>query len=123
MLIGANVLVLAMLALGVSAFGYVQWRLGQINHIHVDGLGGPTPPGAPLTVLAVGSDTRNLGKGGSSAFGGAQSVTGQRSDTIMLVRVVPATSSIAILSHTPRPPRAHCRPGHDPDQRRLQQRP
>jgi LCP family protein required for cell wall assembly len=98
MLIGANVLVLAMLALGASAFGYVQWRLGQVNHIHVSGLGGYAKPGAPLTILAVGSDTRDLGKGASAVFGTSQSVTGQRSDTIMLVRVVPATSSIAILS-------------------------
>jgi LCP family protein required for cell wall assembly len=87
-----------MLALGVSAFGYVQWRLGQVNHVHVSGLGGKTAPGAPITILAVGSDTRDLGKGASSVFGNTESVTGQRSDTIMLVRVVPATSSIAILS-------------------------
>lgn len=98
MLIGANILVLTMLALGASAYGYVQWRLGQINHIHINDLGAPAPPGAPLTILAVGSDTRDLGQGGSAAFGSAQSVTGQRSDTIMLVRVVPATSSLAILS-------------------------
>jgi len=98
MLIGANVLVLALLALGASAFGYVQWRLGQVNHIQVSGLGRSAKPGAPLTILAVGSDTRTLGKGTSSVFGSSQSVTGQRSDTIMLVRVVPATSSLAILS-------------------------
>ncbi len=98
MLIAANILVLAMLALGASAYGYVQWRLGQVNRIHVNDLGAPAPPGAPLTILAVGSDTRNLGQGASAVFGSTQSVTGQRSDTIMLVRVVPATSSLAILS-------------------------
>jgi LCP family protein required for cell wall assembly len=51
-----------------------------------------------MTILVVGSDTRALGKGASSAFGSPQNVTGQRSDTIMLVRVVPATSSVALLS-------------------------
>src|SRR5208282_1001236 len=98
MLIGANIVVLAMLALAVSAYGYVQWRLGQVNRVAVSGLT-PTPqPGGPLTVLAVGSDTRSLGKGASAIFGSSQSVTGQRSDTIMLVRIIPATSSVAIMS-------------------------
>jgi LCP family protein required for cell wall assembly len=98
MLIVANVVVLAMLALGASAYGYVQWRLGQVNRIVVDGLTPASKPGAPITVLAVGSDTRNLGKGASDIFGTTDSVTGQRSDTIMLVRIVPATSSVAIMS-------------------------
>jgi LCP family protein required for cell wall assembly len=97
-LIGANIVVLAMLALGVSAYGYVQWRLGQVNRVMVHGLTPAPKPGSPITVLAVGSDTRNLGTGASAIFGSAESVSGQRSDTIMLVRIVPATSSVAILS-------------------------
>jgi polyisoprenyl-teichoic acid--peptidoglycan teichoic acid transferase len=97
-LIVANVVVLAMLALGASAYGYVQWRLGQVNRIAVNGLTAVPKPGAPITLLAVGSDTRNLGKGASAIFGSTDSVTGQRSDTIMLVRIVPATSSVAIMS-------------------------
>ena len=98
MLIVANVVVLAMLALGASAYGYVQWRLGQVNRIAVNGLTAVPKPGAPITLLAVGSDTRDLGKGASAIFGSTDSVTGQRSDTIMLVRIVPATSSVAIMS-------------------------
>jgi LCP family protein required for cell wall assembly len=98
LLILANVVVLAMLALGASAYGYVQWRLGQVNRVAVQGLTPATKPGAPITVLAVGSDTRNLGKGASAIFGSTESVTGQRSDTILLIRIVPATSSVAILS-------------------------
>ncbi|HUC13148.1 MAG TPA: LCP family protein [Acidimicrobiales bacterium] len=98
MLIVANVVVLAMLSLGASAYGYVQWRLGQVNRIVVNGLTAVPKPGAPITVLAVGSDTRNLGKGASAIFGSTASVTGQRSDTIMLVRIVPASSSVAIMS-------------------------
>ncbi|HTV12090.1 MAG TPA: LCP family protein [Acidimicrobiales bacterium] len=104
LLVISNVLVLALLALGASAYGYVQWRLGQVKRISVPSL---TPAGAsqslaadgrPLTILLIGSDTRDLGAGTSSAFGNADEVSGQRSDTIMLVRVVPATSSIALLS-------------------------
>ena len=105
-LIIANLVVLALIALGASAYGYVQWRLGQVHRIAVAGLkpagqdaqSPPSSAGPPLTILAVGSDTRALGKGSSAIFGAAGSVTGQRSDSIMLLRVVPATSSIALLS-------------------------
>jgi LCP family protein required for cell wall assembly len=106
LLITANVVVLALLALGASAYGYVVWRFGQFNRVTVHDLIMPghdaqspvVTGGPPLTILAVGSDTRSLGKGASAAFGSSQSVTGQRSDTVMLVRVVPATSSVALLS-------------------------
>ncbi len=105
-LIIANLVVVALIALGASAYGYVEWRLGAVHRIAVAGLKSPgqdaqsepASGGPPLTVLAVGSDTRNLGKGSSDIFGGAGAVTGQRSDSIMLLRVVPATSSIALLS-------------------------
>lgn len=96
LLVTANAIVLVMLLLGASAYGYVEWRLGQVDRVRVAGLV-PAASG-PLTILAVGSDTRNLGKGASAAFGNAQEVTGQRSDTIILVRVVPATASVALLS-------------------------
>jgi len=105
MLVAANVGVLICLVVAASAYGYVQWRFSQISRIAVQGLdptgkGGQSPPGAepPMTILVVGSDTRALGKGASASFGSASEVTGQRSDTIMLVRVVPATDSIALLS-------------------------
>jgi polyisoprenyl-teichoic acid--peptidoglycan teichoic acid transferase len=49
-------------------------------------------------MLVIGSDSRNLGAGGSAAFGSDTSVEGQRSDSIILVRVVPKTKSLAILS-------------------------
>jgi polyisoprenyl-teichoic acid--peptidoglycan teichoic acid transferase len=105
-LVIANLVVLCLLAIGATAYGYVKWRLGQVHRISVHGLvapgqGSQSPPagaGPPLTILAVGSDTRALGKGSSDIFGGPDAVTGQRSDSIMLLRVVPASSSIALLS-------------------------
>ncbi len=105
-LVLANLVVLCLLALGATAYGYVQWRLGEVHRISVKGLipagtNSQSPPasaGAPFTILAVGSDTRALGKGSSASFGNSSEVTGQRSDTIMLLRVVPASSSIALLS-------------------------
>jgi LCP family protein required for cell wall assembly len=105
LLIGVNAVVLCALLLAALVFGYVEWRFSQVKRMAVSGLvpagtNAQSPPGGnpPMTVLLVGSDTRNLGSGGNAAFGNDQQVTGQRSDTIVLARVVPATSSVALLS-------------------------
>ena len=105
-LIVANVFTaLALLGAG-SAYGYVQWRLGQIKRIPVLGLhvqgrssqsvatGSSKAP--PFTMLVIGSDSRSITGGGQ--FGGAADVQGQRSDSIILVRVAPTTRSLALLS-------------------------
>lgn len=96
-LIGVNILVLVMLVVAGSAYAYVRLTLGKISHVVVHGLK-YTAPSSPMTILAVGSDTRSLGSGDSAAFGSSSQVSGQRSDTIMLIRVVPASHSIAIMS-------------------------
>jgi len=113
-LITSNLVVLLMLLSAASVYGYVNWRVGQIKHVvipHLVGghaLGGPAvgpaaaapaPPGAPMTILVVGSDSR-AGNTGASAkqFGNAAEVGGARSDTIMLVRVIPSTTQAQILS-------------------------
>ncbi len=104
-LIAANVLTaLALLGAG-TAYGYVQWRLGQIKRIPVLGLqlpghssqsvaSGSSAP--PFSMLVIGSDSRAIS--GGSQFGGTTAVQGQRSDSIILVRVVPKTRSLALLS-------------------------
>lgn len=106
-LIAVNVFTALSLVCAASAYGYVQWRLGQIKRIDVLGLhkvGSSTqsqPAGAsiaPFTLLAIGSDTRNLGAGSSAQFGSDTQVTGQRSDSIILIRVVPKTRALALLS-------------------------
>lgn len=96
-LVAVNALVLVMLVAAGSAYAYVSSVFDNVHHISVKGLT-YTPVSSAMTILAVGSDTRNLGAGNSAAFGNDSTVTGQRSDTIMLIRVVPATSSVAILS-------------------------
>ncbi|HET6964975.1 MAG TPA: LCP family protein [Acidimicrobiales bacterium] len=101
-------MVTALSILGAGgAYGYVQWRLDQIRRV---GVGGLQPQGsssqsrrdgssiAPFTLLAIGSDTRDLAPGSASQFGSASSVGGSRSDSIILIRVVPKTRSLALLS-------------------------
>ena len=106
MLIGVNVLTaLAIIGAG-TAYGYVQWRLGQIKRIPVVDLRPvghssqspktPTVSTPPFTLLVIGSDSRAIS--GGAAFGGTADVQGQRSDSIILVRVAPQTRSLALLS-------------------------
>lgn len=106
-LIGANILSVVLILTAGGAYGYVQWRFGQIKRIPVGGLvrQGHSSQSqkdgssiAPFTMLVIGSDTRNLGSGSSAQFGSDTSVGGQRSDSIILIRVVPRTRSLALLS-------------------------
>ena len=106
-LIAANVVSVLLLISAGGAYGYVQWRLGQIKRVSVNGLHsqghsaqsqGDGSSIAPFTLLAVGSDTRDLGSGSNPQFGSGAAVEGQRSDSIILIRVVPKTRSLALLS-------------------------
>ena len=106
LLVFVNVICLLGLCSAGGAYAYVQWRLNQIKRTNVPGLasegtGQSKNDGASIpafTLLVVGSDTRNLGAGGSASFGNDSTVQGQRSDSIILVRVVPKTRSLALLS-------------------------
>ena len=106
-LIGVNVVTALFVVASASAYGYVQWRLDQLKRVHIAGLhpqghsaqsNSRGPAIAPFTLLVVGSDTRNLGAGGGAQFGSSTEVQGQRSDSIILVRVAPQTRSLALLS-------------------------
>lgn len=100
MLVGTNLFVaLCILAVG-SVLGYVKYRFGQINIQTIRGLrdNGGTPVTQPFTLLVVGSDTRNLTGPDNAQFGTQAQASGQRSDTILLVRVVPASHQMSILS-------------------------
>jgi LCP family protein required for cell wall assembly len=94
----------AVLLVGVaSVFGYVSWRFGQIRRIslHNLGIGGHSAPaGSPMTILVVGSDNRSSLKqaGDKQSFGSGSQVAGQRSDTIILLRVDPKSSQASIMS-------------------------
>jgi LCP family protein required for cell wall assembly len=90
-------LAILLVAVG-SLYGYVRWKLGEIKSIHCTACSA-VAAGAPYNVLIVGSDSR-AGDTGQAAksFGSASSVGGQRSDTIKILHVVPATHTARLLS-------------------------
>jgi LCP family protein required for cell wall assembly len=88
-------LVLVALALA-GGYGYARLRVDQIASVHLPGLAPAPPPGRPMNLLVVGSDTRQgLDRRDRGQFGDVQ---GQRGDVILLVRLVPATHRAWMLS-------------------------
>ncbi|HET9075324.1 MAG TPA: LCP family protein [Acidimicrobiales bacterium] len=98
-LVAINVIVAVCLIGAVSAYGYVQWRLGQIHRENLSSLSA-SGGGKPFTLLIVGSDSRAaLSQGaGNAQFGSASQTPGQRSDTIIVARVAPASRQIEMMS-------------------------
>ncbi|HET9690756.1 MAG TPA: LCP family protein, partial [Acidimicrobiales bacterium] len=102
-----NVMVALVLVACGAAYGYVQFQFDQIRRLHILGL---NPEGssdqskaqgssiAPFTLLAVGSDTRNIPGGSQFQGTGANATTGQRSDSIILIRVNPQAKAVGLLS-------------------------
>ena len=90
--------VAVVLVLSGSVYGYLWYRLGQIKSVACSACA-VEAPGAAYNVLIVGSDSR-AGNTGSAAqaFGNASQVGGQRSDTIKILHVDPATNSARLLS-------------------------
>lgn len=98
-----------------SAYGYVQWRLGQIRKEKLTALTSING-GKPFTLLVVGSDSRSAlssNDPSNAQFGPSAQTPGQRSDTIILARVAPATRQVELLS-IPRDLWVNI-PGHGPD--------
>ncbi len=96
----STILVLAVLAVG-GGYLYVNYRYNQIKKVHIARLVKQAPPGKPFNMLLVGSDSRAFvgGNGAlANAFGGSAQQGGQRSDVTMVVRFVPATKSVTVLS-------------------------
>ena len=95
----AVTVLLALCIVAVAAgYLYVRDKLDQIPRMAVSGLQ-PAGSGDPQNILIVGSDTR-AGESDAAAlhFGSTSDVSGQRSDTIVLVHVDPRTSKAALLS-------------------------
>jgi len=94
----AVVIVAVVLLSAGSVYGYLWWRLGQIKSIKCSACAA-VAAGAPYNVLIVGSDSRAGDTGAAAqAFGSASQVAGQRSDTIKILHIDPATDSAKLLS-------------------------
>ncbi|MEA3056506.1 MAG: hypothetical protein QOD30_1938, partial [Actinomycetota bacterium] len=94
------VLIMACLA-GATGIGYFYYKFGQLPRIgFADGTLEDQPPGKPQNFLLVGSDTRAFvdNPDDAESFGSASSTGGQRSDTIIIVRIDPQTKRAAMVS-------------------------
>ena len=102
LLISFNLLLIMGCIAGASGIGYFYYQFGQLPRITFDeGIITPdAPPGEPQNFLLVGSDTRAFvdNEDEASSFGDAGDTGGQRSDTIILVRIDPRNKRAAMVS-------------------------
>lgn len=94
--------VVALVASSLAAVGgYLLYRVEQLDRVDL-ALSDAPPPGAPRNYLLVGSDSRDGFEEGDldegAFFGEGAEGSGQRSDTIMVVRVDPTDQSVDVLS-------------------------
>lgn len=95
-----SVIILAVSALGYGAYRYYDAKLSVIA-IHLPGQPSvPASRGAAQNFLLVGSDTRNFAGGQQfqAAPGSPDFVTGQRSDTVILVHIPAGRAKATIVS-------------------------
>jgi LCP family protein required for cell wall assembly len=86
LIMGIFSLVVVVILLAVAEFVYVYTKLGDIHHETVSALT-PARSGEPLDLLLVGSDSRACDSASeAAAFGSKTTVTGQRSDTLIVAR-------------------------------------
>jgi LCP family protein required for cell wall assembly len=98
LLITLNVFVALCLLGTASAYGYFEWKFGNLHKIKCTFCRGHGEnPGKVMNVLLVGSDTRSTLKG-QKQFGSESDVAGARSDTIMILHADPKQTKAAILS-------------------------
>ena len=99
--IGVSVVLALALALGGAGWFYLNYRIGQVTKIKGVKHLVKEKPGQPINILLVGSDSRAFVGTNSSlvqALGNPSIQTGQRSDVIIILRLVPATKGLEMLS-------------------------
>jgi LCP family protein required for cell wall assembly len=98
-LMALGVVIVLIIALVIGGYFYFVYPLHSLTRVDVKNLRS-SKPGAPFTVLVTGSDSRAFvkTKGQCKSFGCGSETGGQRSDVIILARVVPATHEIEMLS-------------------------
>ncbi|MGH9296498.1 MAG: LCP family protein [Acidimicrobiales bacterium] len=98
MLIGLAVLIVLALVVGIGGYFYMDNKLQAIPRERVSALTAQQA-GQPIDILLVGSDSRAFvaTPGQAQSFGSAATQTGQRADTIVVVRLLPG-GKITMLS-------------------------
>jgi LCP family protein required for cell wall assembly len=97
---GVSLLLVIGMLLAATGWFYVNYRIGQISKVPVQGLHHIDKPGQPFNVLLVGSDSRSFCVTAScqSHLGDQGAAGGQRSDVIIILRLVPASKKLEMLS-------------------------
>src|SRR5947209_2203642 len=91
---GISLLGLVVLLVG-AGYVYYRWRFAQIHKTHITGLANDS---GTMNVLLVGSDSRANVEGNSAFNDKSAPVTGQRSDTMMMLHVDTQQKKAMILS-------------------------
>jgi LCP family protein required for cell wall assembly len=97
LVVGVAIFTAVMIVLVGAGYIYVRWRLGQIHRVKI-GPGVLADDGKVMNVLLVGSDSRARLTGDLAEQAGKGEVSGQRSDTIMILHIDSIQKKAAILS-------------------------
>ena len=105
LLIAANIFVALSVVATAAAYAYFRIQIGRIDTAGGSGMCevlhrcGDDVPTQPMNVLLVGSDTRaTIDPEETRSFGSTRQVGGQRSDTIIILRIEPEQKQAAMLS-------------------------
>ncbi len=92
---GAIIFLTVCVVMAAGGYVYLRHQLGKITRLAIPGL---DEEGDVMNVLLVGSDSRDRVTGDLAEQTGKDEVSGQRSDTIMVLHVDPAQKKAAIFS-------------------------
>ncbi|HEX3393885.1 MAG TPA: LCP family protein, partial [Acidimicrobiales bacterium] len=96
LLIGTCIFLSVAVVTAGGAYAYLRWRLDQIHKLSLSDLA--QDKGSVMNVLLVGSDSRDRLSGDLAQQAGKDEVSGQRSDTIMVLHVDSKDQKAALLS-------------------------
>lgn len=90
--------VVFLLLVGGGAFAYANYRYSQIPKVHNSDVS-PVSFSQPINILVAGTDSRKgLTGAQQKSYGNTTIAGGNRSDATMIVRVVPSTKQVSVLS-------------------------
>lgn len=94
----AYAIVILALVISAATYGYLRYRVGQLNSLSLPGLS-TSSSSRPINILLVGSDSRkNVKASQVNAFGSTATYGGRRSDVTMILHLDPSTHKASLLS-------------------------